>query len=326
MHVNGGPIFVGGLERSGKTLMRLSLSSHPNLAMTRRTYMWPHFYGRFGDLRIPSNFERCLTAMLHHKHIRMLAPDAARVRREFQQGEPTYARLFSLFHQHYAERMGKSRWGDQTGSIEYYADQILAAYPSAKLIHMIRDPRDRYQVSRSAERRSRGGIGGAMAQWCDSVELARRNHDRYLDCYLVIRYEELLANREQTLREVCSFIGEDFVPGMLSLEHAMRYSDETKAADATSAPDLRLASSLNAGYVDLSQRELAFVQRFAQADMQLYSYQPRPIRLSLRERLMFSTLDYPTQLARIAVWRTVALVRERFPAYLGRKQAAVRRT
>ena len=42
------------------------------------------------------------------------------------QGQPTYACLFALFQQHYAERAGKPRWGDQSGLIERYADLIAA--------------------------------------------------------------------------------------------------------------------------------------------------------------------------------------------------------
>ena len=104
-----GPIFIGGLDRSGKTLLRLSLSAHPNLALTRRTYLWPRFFNRYGDLSRGDNFERCLRAMLQRKPIQVLQPDAERIRREFWQGEASYARLFALLHQHYAERQGKPR-------------------------------------------------------------------------------------------------------------------------------------------------------------------------------------------------------------------------
>ena len=136
-----GPIFIGGLAFSGKTQMRLMLSSHPNIAMTRRTYMWTRFFNRYGDLGHSENFERCLTALMQQKHIRVLEPDPDRIRREFWQDAPTYARLFALIHKHYAERLGKPRWGDQLGFVERFAAPIFSALPSAKMIHMIRDPR-----------------------------------------------------------------------------------------------------------------------------------------------------------------------------------------
>ena len=78
--MSNGPIFIGGLSFSGKTQLRLLLGTHPNIVITRRTRMWTRFYGRFGDLSRPENFERCLEAMLRNKHICALNPDPARIR------------------------------------------------------------------------------------------------------------------------------------------------------------------------------------------------------------------------------------------------------
>ncbi|HEX6293070.1 MAG TPA: sulfotransferase [Herpetosiphonaceae bacterium] len=306
-----GPIFVGGADRSGKTLMRLSLSAHPRLAMTRRTYMWTFFYNQYGDLRDPDNFERCLAAMLKHAPVRALAPNPERIRREFRQGQPSYARLFALFHQHYAEREGKPRWGEQVGAIEEYADAIFAAYPSARLIHMIRDPRDRLETIRASSAAGTSRIGSTTARWRHSARLARRNVQRYPDCYLVIRYESLLARREEALREVCDFIGEPFVPNMVTLEGTTRSgSDEALAGATDERPDPR----------PFSQRELAFVQRYARQEMLAYGYKPQPLRLSLGERLALAFIDWPTNIARAAAWHTLETLQSSFPAHIARKQ------
>ena len=60
---------------------------------------------------------------------------------------PTYARLFDLFLLHFAEREGKPRRGAQTGLIERYVDELIEAYDGVKIVHMLRDPRDRYLAS-----------------------------------------------------------------------------------------------------------------------------------------------------------------------------------
>ena len=52
-----GPIFIAGPERSGTSLIYALLASHPNIAMTRRTNMWTHYYKQYGDLSQPENFE-----------------------------------------------------------------------------------------------------------------------------------------------------------------------------------------------------------------------------------------------------------------------------
>jgi hypothetical protein len=68
-----GPVYVGGLDRSGKTTMSAFLGSHPDINIPGvGSNMWTYFYGRFGDLGRPHNRERCLDAMLRYKHVRYL--------------------------------------------------------------------------------------------------------------------------------------------------------------------------------------------------------------------------------------------------------------
>jgi hypothetical protein len=300
--MNRGPIFVGGLDRSGKTLMRLSLSAHPNLAMTRRTYMWTRVYNRYGNLRQRDNFERCLAAILRERQIGVLRPDPQRIRREFWQGEPTYARLFALFHAHYAEQVGKPRWGDQLGSIERYTDPIFAAYPDARMIHMIRDPRDRHAAAVSNATRRHGKVGLDTARWLASAVLAQRNQQRYPDRYTVVRYEEFVARREQTLRAICAFIDEAYTPTMLTLEGAMRFGDEDDEGD--DGPEQEAAASANRpGGPAIPEREIAFIQAYAGHEMAAFGYQPRPLRLPPGERLLLYLLDWPVNLAHMVAWR-----------------------
>ena len=111
-----GPIYIAGLDRTGKTTLRSYLASHSRIAIPDvGSNMWTYFYDRYGDLADDANLERCLDAMVRYKHVAFLRPDRARISQEFQAGQRTYARLFSLFLRHYAEGQGKPRWGAQTG-------------------------------------------------------------------------------------------------------------------------------------------------------------------------------------------------------------------
>jgi len=308
--MEAGPIFIGGLSFSGKTPLRLMLSSHPHIALTRRTYMWPRYYGRYGDLSRPENFERCLAAILRYKHTQALRPDPARIRREFWQGAPTYARLFELFQQHYAERLGKPRWGDQLGFIERYADPIFAAYPTAKMIHMIRDPRDRYQAAITSSQHRKGKVGWDTARWLQSVGLAKRNRQRYPDRYRIVRYETLVAQPEQTLCEICAFIGEAFVPAMLTLPeltaNAIRFGDDEDDRPRDK-PELRAVSATSNGGSGkaMSKREIAFTQAYAGRDMLALGYTLEPIRLSLYDWLLFCFVDWPANQTGVVAWHAL---------------------
>ena len=319
-----GPIFIGGPDRCGKTLLRALLVSHPNIAIPAvGSNYWSYFYGQFGDLARRDNFERCLAAMLRYKHARFLQPDPERIRREFWQGEPTYARLFALFHMHYAEREGKPRWGDQTGLIERYADPIFAAYPGTKMIHMIRDPRDRYEASLALHPNGKMRVGGATARWLYSIRLAERNQQRYPDRYKLVRYEPLVRQPERTLREICAFLDEEFVPAMLTMEGAPGYRAKGEHPASGGADQGAISTAYIGRFrTAIPPREIMFMQHYAGHEMAAYDYDLEPIRLSLRDQLAFSLIDWPVNLARMVAWRTIETIQHRFPAQLGRKPSA----
>ena len=75
-----GPIFIAGLERSGTSLIFALLASHPNIAMTRRTNLWTHFYGQYGDLADDANLDRCLDMMMRYRRLQVLEPDRDELR------------------------------------------------------------------------------------------------------------------------------------------------------------------------------------------------------------------------------------------------------
>lgn len=303
-HTSGcghGPIFIGGLSHSGKTPLRLMLSSHSNVALSRRTYMWQRYYGRFGDLGNAANFDRCLGTMLAHPAIQALSPNAGRIRRDFAQGPATYGHLFAIIHNHFASAHGKQRWGAQIGLIEEYADVIFADYPGARMIHMMCDPRRRRRMVVGSRI---GKTGWETAKWLHSAHLARRNQARYADCYMILNCESLSARPEATLRRICDFLGEAYEPAMLSMEAAIRFGGTV----STIGPEPKQAFSdrdLSPASRPLSRRDLAFTQVYAGQQITDFGYQIELVRLSLKEQLLFNVLDRPANLASLVAWRTI---------------------
>lgn len=291
-----GPVFLAGADRSGKTLVRWMLSSLPNLVVTRRTELWPRYYRRFGDLADPRNLDRCLDSMLMRKQVAALDPDPERLCRDFREGPLTYPRLFALLHEHYAQRCGKARWGDQTGSIDRFADEVIAAYPGAKIVHLIRDPRDAYEAVLQRGERSRGTVGSYAGRWMTSTALARRNSARHPNFYRVVAYEALVTRPEETMRTICAFIDESFNPSMLLLEGIRRYQPQRVEAGG--------GSPISAGYVgrfrdSLAPRDVAFIQGVAGRRMDAFDYPTERVRLTILERLVGGAAEWPPALARM---------------------------
>jgi hypothetical protein len=315
------PFFIGGLDRVGKTLLRSLLVAHPDISVPAvGSNMWTLFFGRFGSLADRDNLERCLSEMLRYRHVAFLQPDVARIRRELAAGPATYARLFALFQAHHAEREGKPRWGDQTGLVEAYADEIYAAYPGVRMIHMLRDPRDRYEASLALWPKGKGRVGGATARWLYSVGLAERNVRRYPDRYLVVRYESLVLEPEPTLRRISEFLAIDYRPGMLTMEAAPTYLEKSRQLGAVPAEGPPISTAFVGRFRDaVSPRELAFMQLFLGRRMSEHGYPPEPLGLSVLDRAQFLVRDAPANAARMTAWRVQQELQRRYPERFGRR-------
>jgi hypothetical protein len=316
----GRPIYIGGLDRSGKTTMAAFLTSHPNVAIPGvGSNMWTYFYGRFGDLAKPENLDRCLRAMLRYSHVRFLDPDHDRILREFPEGPPTYARLFSLFLIHYAEARGKPRWGVQTGLIERYIDHVFRAEPEAKVIHMVRDPRDRYEASLALWPDGKGRAGAAAARWRYSLQLGERHVRAYPGRYTVVRYEDLVLRTEETLRRVCGFLEEPFVPDMIGMPGAPERRQRLIARAGLKTEGRLLSPGFIGRFRErVPPMELAFLQLHLRRLMRAYHYEPEPLSLSPGERTRFALVEWPGHGARMLAWRVIEALQQRFPRWLGR--------
>jgi hypothetical protein len=298
------PIFIGGISFSGKTILNSILSAHPKIIVTRHTSMWPRYYQRYGELSQPNNFNRCLTAMLQDKRIEPLNPDPERIQREFWQGPPSYGRLFGLLHEHHAKQQGKARWGDQLSFIECYITPILACYPAARMIHMIRDPRERYRESIERPSRGRWKVGLETATWLRSARLAERNYQRYPASYKIVRYESLISDPEGTTRDICNFLREDFLPEMVTSLHGLGFGNKS---DANS----RHQQASESYSRDITEREILYIQMHTKRYMLANEYALKPVHVPLAERLLFYVFDWPANIAGIGVGNIYPSRRER---------------
>ena len=322
-----GPIYIAGLDRSGKTTMRGYLASLERVAIPPvGSNMWTYFYRAFGDLASPESLDACMKAMMEYKHVRHLQPDEERIRIGFAQGPPTYAHLFSLFLQQYAEREGKPRWGAQTGLAERFADDMFAAYPGLRMIHMVRDPRDRYHASISKWPKGRGRAGGAIARWNYSTGLAERHMRRHPDGYLVVRFEDLVTDTEATLRRVCAFIGEAFEPSILGVRASESARGRSQGQEGVAAG--RPVASLDSEYIGLhargtvSEHELAYMELAAGRRMQRWGYSVPATRRAVRSDPRFWLKTVPDQTVRRLSWRGTEAAHDLLPSVFPRKPGA----
>jgi len=216
------PVIVGA-PRSGTTLLRFMLDSHPDVAIPPETgflALADHFTGVGDELR--REFFDALRGF----------PAEAPAWKDFDIPDKRFwtalleispfsvADGYRAFYRTYAARFGKSRWGDKTPLYCMHLSTIGAVLPEAHFIHIIRDGRD---VALSLRRTwfSPGQTIEAQADhWCRYVATARKQ-GALCRRYLEVRFENLVRNSETVLRMVCEFLGLAWSADML------RYYDRT---------------------------------------------------------------------------------------------------
>ena len=298
----GGPIFLAGTDRSGIGLLAETLNAHPRLFLSRRTRFWDLIYGQYGDVKHPASEARAIAAMGEQPHMLELNPDAERLHSDFVAigDNRDYAALFRLIHEHHLESITMTRWGDKTLDSDRHAAVILGAYPNAQMIHVVRDPRDRYASQLMHRNASRGKVGAGSAIWLASVRRAKRNRTAYEGRYEIVRYEDVVLDPEETLRAVCRFLGEDFSESMLEVSGPPQRLG-ARAGKPFGRSRL-VPTSVGRYKSDLTGEDIAFVQLVAARPMRALGYVTSRVRLSRQRRIAFWLLAVPVNLIRMGAW------------------------
>jgi hypothetical protein len=191
------PIFIVGCQRSGTTLLRLILDSHPHISCGPET-----------------RFLRSFKAITRDEWDRMSLYGFPK-----QYWHDRVASFFDSFQSEYAHSRGKSRWADKTPLYAVELDYIFELFPDAQVIHVIRDGRDVV-----ASHRDTFGYWSAVkatVKWKRYIDFARSVGKSCGEGqYCEVRYEDLVRNTEAVLRRLLAFLGEPWDPCVLDYDNA----------------------------------------------------------------------------------------------------------
>jgi hypothetical protein len=211
------PFFVVGCERSGTTLVRLMLDSHPHLAVPPESHFVVQGPGPREDLT--AAIDRILTYPSFHDWD--LCLDREQIMKVVaDRAIGSYAELLRCLYGLFAEAHGKRRWGDKTPRYVHHIPALIALFPDAQFIHVIRNG---YETAASFYQHGRiGSVISAADWWRRVVAEGRRARRLGSERYYELRLERLIANPAAILEEVCQFLGEPFSPVMLEYHRDAR--------------------------------------------------------------------------------------------------------
>jgi hypothetical protein len=190
------PVFVIGSPRSGTTLLRLILDSHPRISCGEET----HFL-RDLEAVVGRHWELVATYGLPRewwiKHIR---------------------ELYQAFQAEVLARSGKVRWAEKDPTYTLHLPFIEELFPDALYVHLLRDG---YDVIASFRDRwgYKSAARAARTEWARYVTTARELGTRLPEeRFLEVRYEELVADPDGQGQRIFGFLGEAWDPAVLEFD------------------------------------------------------------------------------------------------------------
>jgi hypothetical protein len=189
------PIFIVGCQRSGTTLLRLMLDSHPDISCGPET-----------------RFLEGLSKVAEEASVRL-----SRYGFPEDYWDRKIAEFFDSFQREYAARRGRSRWADKTPRYALSLDYVNRLFPDCLVVHVIRDGRD--VVVSHLGRWGYWSAVKAIHKWQRYVRTARRSGRSLPDHrYYELRYEDLVSDTEGTMRALLEFVGEPWDPQVLEYQ------------------------------------------------------------------------------------------------------------
>jgi hypothetical protein len=250
------PIFIGGEGRSGTTLMRVILDSHSGIACGPES----HF---IADRRLRE---------FHHQFRRRWQHRAETFGYSQHDLDILFVDFVRGWTETYMQRKGKRRWADKTPRNIHALPYIWELFPTAKVIHMIRDGRD---VACSIMPQSWGPntIGAAARRWVKCIRAGIVHRDKP-QRYLEVRYEDLVRQPERETRRVAAFIDEPWESALLDFRRLPH--DLAVRAEATTKQELMRpphTSSIGRWRRELSAYAVWRYRRIAGETLQLLGYE-----------------------------------------------------
>lgn len=199
------PIFIGGLMKSGTSLLRKLLSRHPAIFGGLETHWFDESFRTAWQERGGKKWEILQT---------FFSVDSSELDELAERADGPEAFL-TVMMEHCAERDGKVRWVEKTPDNILHIERIWEHWPEAKVLHVVRDHRDVYASWKARKGKNLDDFLPAVRGVLDRAsDVLWTESDRYLE----VRYEQLVSETDAVLERVCTFLGEPYPAALADYE------------------------------------------------------------------------------------------------------------
>jgi hypothetical protein len=254
------PIFIAGHPRSGTSLLRSVLNSHPELiTYPEETSFFRRYLPKASGKKILEKTvlsDRYLTHIFEWNKINPPAHQAGFPDRDYSHIPVTKIRravnqlvaqrfrhdgdMLSAVILAYGQVVGQitsstRHWVDITPFNEHSSAQIYTWWPAALMVHIVRDPRDNFA---SYRRKHSSWLPEAFAMsWVRSTQAGFDNIARFgAEHYWMLRYEDLVVAPEARLRQLCQFLNINDDPSLRRPARGEELMSEDQLSTIGAAP------------------------------------------------------------------------------------------
>ena len=209
------PVFVGGAGRSGTTLLRVILDSHPNIACGPELKVGQIIAKAWFSFR--TSYAQVLSSYSFTKN----------------DINELFAGVMLKLLEKYRLQAGKARSAEKSPNNVKIFGHLHEMFPGSPMVHMVRDGRDVAASLLTMNWFTPEGkpvaycrdAGLAAQYWADAVRAAHTFRDHSPDtraAFYELRYEDLVRDPEAALRPLFRFIDEPWDPRVLEFHKQRR--------------------------------------------------------------------------------------------------------
>lgn len=288
------PIFIVGMPRSGTKLIREILNNNENIFLPQaETIFIPYLVNKYGfipDFLSEKNRARVIDDLSKSSYCYNMAITKSQLYKDsFLEvlKSNCWAIIFRyILNDLVNNNKNKVLFGDKTPIYINHLKLLSKIYSKAKILHIIRDPRDQALSSRNIWKKT---LSRNAQNWRDSIVKCRMSVKKYKINYLEIKYEDLINSPELIMQRVCNYIGCSYNKSMLIFKKPIENFGDAK--------DLYInKNNSNKFLIHLTDRQIKMIEQLTLDVMNSLDYKTvhkniSSRRLNIIENSIYKLLD-----------------------------------
>ncbi|MBE0646759.1 MAG: sulfotransferase [Bacteroidales bacterium] len=262
--------FIMGRPRSGTTLLSALFDAHPNVKIPPEFPIFLGLIQRFKKIKywddstiqafVGHIFEN---NVFNHRTLENLKIDREALTRELLAAgtEASLADLLKIFNASAYSLFPKQEIlmvGDKNPLYSIYIKRFIHTFPDARFVCITRDYRDNFiSMKGLADLKLEAPILSLQVlRWRFVAKEFLFYKQRYPERFFIIRYEDVAMKQEETIRNVCHFLGLPFDPSVFDFYTKKEETEKSYPQEIVKRIHSNLMKPINTGRIGLWKKEL----------------------------------------------------------------------